>query len=348
MADKPFTMNRKQPGESRAAARVPDEPEPVSDIDRLMADAAESEANVQTILRETHVKEVLDDLGTDLVALEPVKRRIHEIAALLVIDRLRQAHGLSSERPTLHMSFTGNPGTGKTTVALRMAEILKRLGYLEKGHVVSVTRDELVGQYVGHTAPKTKEVIKRSYGGVLFIDEAYYLHRPENERDYGAEAIEILLQVMEADRDKLVVILAGYRDRMDQFFESNPGMGSRVAHHVDFPDYDPAELMEIAELMVARAAYRLSPDAEKALREYVELRIERPRFANGRSIRNAIDRARLRQASRLFESDEQLSKEQLVTIEATDIYSSSVFDEHHSAGEDPESVETTPIPAAKA
>ena len=348
MADKPFTMNRKQPGESRAAARVPDDPEPVSEIDKLMANAAESEANVQTILRETHVKEVLDELGTDLVALEPVKRRIHEIAALLVIDRLRQAHGLSSERPTLHMSFTGNPGTGKTTVALRMAEILKRLGYLEKGHVVSVTRDELVGQYVGHTAPKTKEVIKRSYGGVLFIDEAYYLHRPENERDYGAEAIEILLQVMEADRDKLVVILAGYRDRMDQFFESNPGMGSRVAHHVDFPDYDPAELMEIGELMVNRASYRLSPDAEKALREYVELRIERPRFANGRSIRNAIDRARLRQASRLFESDEQLSKEQLVTIEATDIYSSSVFDEHHSADDDPESVETTPIPAAKA
>ena len=348
MADKPFTMNRKQPGESRAAARVPDEPEPVSEIDKLMADAAESEANVQTILRETHVKEVLDDLNTDLVALEPVKRRIHEIAALLVIDRLRQAHGLSSERPTLHMSFTGNPGTGKTTVALRMAEILKRLGYLEKGHVVSVTRDELVGQYVGHTAPKTKEVIKRSYGGVLFIDEAYYLHRPDNERDYGAEAIEILLQVMEADRDKLVVILAGYRDRMDQFFESNPGMGSRVAHHVDFPDYDPAELMEIGELMVARASYRLSPDAEKALREYVELRIERPRFANGRSIRNAIDRARLRQASRLCESDERLSKEQLVTIEATDIYSSSVFDEHHSADDDPESVETTPIPAAKA
>ena len=341
-------MSRKQPGESRAAARAPEEPEPLSDIDRVMADAASSEANVQTILRETHVKEVLDDLATDLVALEPVKQRIHEIAALLVIDRLRQAHGLSSERPTLHMSFTGNPGTGKTTVALRMAEILKRLGYLEKGHVVSVTRDELVGQYVGHTAPKTKEVIKRSYGGVLFIDEAYYLHRPDNERDYGAEAIEILLQVMEADRDKLVVILAGYRDRMDQFFESNPGMGSRVAHHIDFPDYQVGELMQIAELMIDRASYRLSPEAERALREYVELRIERPRFANGRSIRNAIDRARLRQASRLFESDEQLSKDQLVTIEAADIYSSSVFDEHHTPGEEAGGYQATPISAAKA
>lgn len=342
-------MNRKEPGESRAAARVPEGPEPVAEIDKLMAAAAESEANVQTILRETHVKEVLDDLDADLVALEPVKRRINEIAALLVIDRLRQAHGLSSERPTLHMSFTGNPGTGKTTVALRMAEILKRLGYLEKGHVVSVTRDELVGQYVGHTAPKTKEVIKRAYGGVLFIDEAYYLHRPENERDYGAEAIEILLQVMEADRDKLVVILAGYKDRMDQFFESNPGMGSRVAHHVVFPDYEAGELMEIADLMLDRASYRLSPEAEQALREYVELRIEQPRFANGRSIRNAIDRARLRQASRLFKSDEELSKEQLVTIEADDIYSSSVFDEHRSADDDDEAaaVGATPLPAAK-
>jgi probable Rubsico expression protein CbbX len=349
MADKTFTMDRKQPGESRAATRVPEEPEPVAEIDKLMAAAAESEANVQTILRETHVKQVLDDLDDDLVALEPVKRRINEIAALLVIDRLRQAHGLSSERPTLHMSFTGNPGTGKTTVALRMAEILKRLGYLEKGHVVSVTRDELVGQYVGHTAPKTKEVIKRAYGGVLFIDEAYYLHRPENERDYGAEAIEILLQVMEADRDKLVVILAGYGDRMDQFFESNPGMGSRVAHHVVFPDYDAGELMEIADLMLDRASYRLSPDAEQALGDYVELRIEQPRFANGRSIRNAIDRARLRQASRLFESDEELSKEQLVTIEADDIYSSSVFDEHRSADDDDEAAAAgaTPIRAAK-
>jgi probable Rubsico expression protein CbbX len=326
VADRAFTMERRTPGSSRAATRPADEPKPVAAIDRILAEAADSQASVQTILRETHVNQVLDELDRELVALEPVKRRIREIAALLVIDRLREAHDLSSERPTLHMSFTGNPGTGKTTVALRMAEILHRLGYLEKGHVVSVTRDELVGQYVGHTAPKTKEVIKRSYGGVLFIDEAYYLHRPENERDYGAEAIEVLLQVMEADRDKLVVILAGYKDRMDRFFESNPGMGSRVAHHVDFPDYDVAELMQIAALMVDRAAYRLSDDARNALTEYIDRRITQPRFANGRSIRNAIDRARLRQAMRLFEADGRLTREQLVTIEAEDIYASSVFD----------------------
>ncbi|MFN2612085.1 MAG: CbbX protein [Solirubrobacterales bacterium] len=320
-------MRRKGLDESRAAGRPPEEPEPTAEIDAVIADAIDSKANVQSVLRDTHVKQVLDDLDSELVALAPVKRRIREIAALLVIDRLREAHGLASERPTLHMSFTGNPGTGKTTVALRMAEILKRLGYLQKGHVVSVTRDELVGQYVGHTAPKTKEVIKQAFGGVLFIDEAYYLHRPENERDYGAEAIEILLQVMEADRDKLVVILAGYADRMDQFFLSNPGMGSRVAHHIDFPDYEVDELMDIASLMLDRQAYELSSKAEGALREYVERRATQPRFANGRSIRNAIDRARLRQAYRLFESDDELTKEQLATIEADDIYGSSVFDE---------------------
>jgi len=268
---------------------------------------------------------VLDGLETELVALTPVKTRIREVAALLVIDRLRREEGLTSQPPSLHMSFTGNPGTGKTTVALRMAEILHELGYVEKGHLVAVSREDLVGQYVGHTAPKTKDVLKRAYGGVLFIDEAYYLHRPENERDYGQEAIEILLQVMENDRDKLVVILAGYKDRMDAFFASNPGMASRVTHHVDFPDYTPDELMEIAQRMLERQDYRLSSDAEQAFREYLERRMQMPRFAHGRSTRNAIDRARLRHASRLFDSDRPLGHDELMTIEADDIYASSIF-----------------------
>jgi probable Rubsico expression protein CbbX len=268
---------------------------------------------------------VLDGLETELVALTPVKTRIREVAALLVIDRLRREEGLTSQPPSLHMSFTGNPGTGKTTVALRMAEILHELGYVEKGHLVAVSREDLVGQYVGHTAPKTKDVLKRAYGGVLFIDEAYYLHRPENERDYGQEAIEILLQVMENDRDKLVVILAGYKDRMDAFFASNPGMASRVTHHVDFPDYTPDELMEIAQRMLERQDYRLSSDAEQAFREYLERRMQMPRFAHGRSTRNAIDRARLRHASRLFDSDKPLGHDELMTIEADDIYASSIF-----------------------
>jgi probable Rubsico expression protein CbbX len=277
--------------------------------------------NAQTF----EIDAVLDELEAELVGLRPVKTRIREIAALLAIDRLRREAGLTSQPPSLHMSFTGNPGTGKTTVALRMAEILHRLGYVEKGHLVSVTREELVGQYVGHTAPKTKDVLKRAYGGVLFIDEAYYLHRPENERDYGQEAIEILLQAMENERDRLVVILAGYKDRMDAFFASNPGMASRVAHHIDFPDYTPEELMEIAQRMLDRQDYRFSPAAERAFREYLERRMQMPRFAHGRSARNAIDRARLRHASRLFDGDEPHGHDELMTIEAEDIYASSIF-----------------------
>jgi probable Rubsico expression protein CbbX len=271
------------------------------------------------------IEGVLAQLDADLVALEPVKRRIREIAALLVIDRLRREQGLACARPSLHMSFTGNPGTGKTTVALRMAEILHRLGYIEKPKVVSVTRDDLVGQYVGHTAPKTREVLKRARGGVLFIDEAYYLYRPENERDYGQEAIEILLQVMEAERDDLVVVLAGYRDRMETFFASNPGMGSRVAHHIHFPDFDVRELIAIADLMLDQQGYELTADAREAFGAYVERRVRRARFAHARSIRNAIERARMRQASRLYDRRETLERRDLVTIEAADILASSVF-----------------------
>jgi probable Rubsico expression protein CbbX len=245
-----------------------------------------------------------------------------------VIDRLRMNQGLQAQTPSLHMCFTGNPGTGKTTVALRMAEILHRLGYLRKGHLVAVTRDDLVGQYVGHTAPKTREVLKKAMGGVLFIDEAYYLYRPENERDYGQEAIEILLQVMENNRDDLVVILAGYKGRMDTFFESNPGMRSRVAHHIDFPDFAPDELLHIAELMLAQQQYRFSDEARATFQEYLEARIRQPQFANARSVRNALDRARLRQASRLFgEPDRELSREELSTILPPDIRASRVFAE---------------------
>jgi probable Rubsico expression protein CbbX len=283
--------------------------------------------DVASVLRQSNLHEVLDKLDRELVGLEPVKTRIREIAALLVIDKLRREVGLTSERPSLHMSFTGRPGTGKTTVALRIAEILHGLGYIERPRVVAVTRDELVGQYVGHTAPKTKEVLKRAFGGVLFIDEAYYLHRPDNERDYGQEAIEILLQVMENDRDKLVVVLAGYGEQMEQFFRSNPGMGSRVAHHIDFPDYTPEQLMQIAELMLGRQGYEFSDEARTVFGEYVELRMRRPRFANARSIRNALDRARLRQANRLFEQGGELDRAQLTAIEAPDLLKSRVFDE---------------------
>ncbi|MBK8569027.1 MAG: CbbX protein [Nitrosomonadales bacterium] len=276
--------------------------------------------------RNSNIQEVLAKLDRELIGLLPVKTRIRETAALLLVDRVRKKLNLSALSPTLHMSFTGNPGTGKTTVALRMAEILHRLGYVREGHLISVTRDDLVGQYIGHTAPKTKEIIKKAMGGVLFIDEAYYLYKPENERDYGAESIEILLQVMENNRDDLVVILAGYKDRMDKFFHSNPGMRSRIAHHIDFPDYSADELLVIAKLMLAEQNYRFSPEAEKAFSEYIPLRMKMEHFANARSIRNALDRARMRQANRLFAgAKKSLTKIDLMTIEAEEIYVSRVF-----------------------
>ena len=282
--------------------------------------------NLKQEFEASNIDEVMDKLDRELIGLTPVKTRIREIAALLLVDRLRRKFGISSETPTLHMNFTGNPGTGKTTVALRMAEILHRLGYVREGHLVSVTRDDLVGQYVGHTAPKTREVIKRAMGGVLFIDEAYYLYKPENERDYGQESIEILMQFMENNRDDLVVILAGYKDKMDRFFDSNPGMRSRIAHHLDFPDYSPPELRSIAEIMLAGQSYRLSEDAADALEEYIQRRMTLPHFANARSIRNALDRARLRQANRLFgQRGEALTKADLITIEAADIRASRIF-----------------------
>ena len=307
-----------------------------------MSTVVEKEVDERALSGEADgdIEEVLGQLDRELVGLVPVKSRIREIAALLVIDRLRKEHGLEGGRPSLHMSFTGNPGTGKTTVALRMAEILHRLGYIDNPKVLAVTRDDLVGQYVGHTAPKTREVLKRARGGVLFVDEAYYLYRPENERDYGQEAIEILLQVMENEREDIVVVLAGYRDRMETFFRSNPGMGSRVAHHLHFPDFSVEELMKIGQLMVDQLDYTLSEDAETALLEYVERRVQKPRFAFGRSIRNAIDRARMRQADRLYERrNDGLTRQELMRIEAADIRASSVFDtdEH---GESPQNTES--------
>lgn len=291
----------------------------------LPAEAAEGRLDLGALFTESEVPEFLAELDEGLIGLKPVKRRIREIAAHLVIGRAREKLGLTSGAPTLHMAFTGNPGTGKTTVALKMAQILHRLGYVRRGHLVSVTRDDLVGQYIGHTAPKTKEILKKAMGGVLFIDEAYYLYRPENERDYGQEAIEILLQVMENQRDDLVVILAGYKDRMDRFFESNPGFRSRIAHHIDFPDYEDAELVEIAKTMATDADYAFSPEAEVAIEEYVAKRRLQPNFANARSIRNALDRMRLRQSLRLFETGGLADRDALATISEADVRASRVF-----------------------
>jgi probable Rubsico expression protein CbbX len=330
-APRGFAMPR--PGLSAAGEGPGDRTDPAAGTDP--ADGADP-AGLETLAPDEKVdlaaqeqalriSQMLGRLDAEFIGLAPVKDRVREIAALLLIDRLRRRYGLSSSRPSLHMCFTGSPGTGKTTVAMHMGELLRELGYLRKGQLVSVTRDDLVGQYVGHTAPKTKEVLKRAMGGVLLIDEAYYLYRPENERDYGQESIEILLQFMEAHREDLVVILAGYADRMDTFFRSNPGMASRIAHHIDFPGFTLGELLQIADLMLEREQYRLSPAAREAFAEYVRLRMGQPRFANARSIRNAIDRLRLRQARRLVAGGGLIARGDLMEISAADVRASRVF-----------------------
>ena len=291
-----------------------------------MSSLSTTPVNLQEEYTKTEIAKILNILDEELVGLAPVKARIREIAALLLIDKLRNNLGITAGSPGLHMSFTGSPGTGKTTVGLKMADILYQLGYVQKGHLLTVTRDDLVGQYIGHTAPKTKEVLKRAMGGVLFIDEAYYLYKPDNERDYGSEAIEILLQLMENQRDDLVVILAGYKEPMDKFYESNPGLSSRIANHIDFPDYTVEELLQISKLMLEDQQYQLTPDAEVALTEYIKRRKQKPLFANARSVKNALDRARMRQANRIFDSRGQvLTKKELVNIEAQDILQSTVF-----------------------
>jgi probable Rubsico expression protein CbbX len=286
----------------------------------------ETRIDLHSAINAAGIETVLEQLDRELIGLKPVKARIREIAALLVVNRARQQVGLETSPPSLHMSFTGRPGTGKTTVAERMSKILHGLGYVRKGHVVTATRDDLVGQYIGHTAPKTREMLKKAMGGVLFIDEAYYLYKPENERDYGAEAIEILLQVMENNRDDLVVIFAGYKERMDVFYQSNPGLSSRVANHIDFPDYSASELLAIARLILAGENYRFSAEAQLVFADYIHRRMQLPFFANARSIRNAIDRARMRQANRLYNlSGSTVSRLELMTIEADDITASRVF-----------------------
>lgn len=317
-----FGMSR--PGRNSAGPATPEEPDNDNGEETLPPDA---KIDLTKDRAETGIDDVFNALDDELVGLTQVKTKIREIAALLLVDRARAQFGLSTSRPNLHMSFTGSPGTGKTTVAMRMADMLHRLGYLRRGHLVSVTRDDLVGQYVGHTAPKTKEVLKRAMGGVLFIDEAYYLYRADNERDYGQESIEILLQVMENHREDLVVILAGYKDRMDSFFASNPGMSSRIAHHIDFPDYALDELQDIGKLVLRAEGYTLTPEAKDTFREYLEHRKAQPRFANARSVRNAIERARLRHASRLMTTDQAVGRDELTTLTPEEFLGSRVFTE---------------------
>jgi probable Rubsico expression protein CbbX len=311
---------RPEPEQTPSARRPPKRGRRVEPLaDQLPTD---TKVNFGAERLASGVDEVLMALDRELVGLEQVKGRLREMAALLLVEQVRHRFGLLATRPNLHMCFTGAPGVGKTTVGLRMAELLHKLGYLERGHLVAAMRNDLVGEYIGQTAPKTKRLLDQAKGGVLFIDEAYYLHRTDSEKDYGQEAIEILLQVMENERHELVVILAGYKDRMDAFFESNPGMSSRIAHHLDFENYGLEELDSIGKLMLDQESYYLSDAAQATFREYIERRMQEPRFANARTVRNVLERARFRQANRLFaDADSTWSRDDLMRIEPRDIVS---------------------------
>ena len=270
------------------------------------------------------VQDILSKLDYDLIGLMPVKARVREIASLLVVDKMRLKLGLETSVPSLHMGFTGAPGTGKTTVALRMGQILQRMGYCRSGHVVVATRDDLVGQYVGHTAPKTKEMVKKAMGGILLVDEAYYLYNAANDRDYGQESIEILLNVMENNKEDIIVVLAGYKDRMDAFYSFIPGMNSRIGNHIEFPNYEVEELVEIGKVMCRDLEYNLSDGAYGALKAFMGARMTMPFFANARTVRNAIDLARMSAAIRIFNekmspgSDGMVSEQELMTITGAD------------------------------
>ena len=294
---------------------------------------AQKAGTVDDYMFKEGVKDILEKLDYDLIGLKPVKARVREIASLLVVDKMRLKLGLETSVPSLHMGFTGAPGTGKTTVALRMGQILQRMGYCRTGHVVVATRDDLVGQYVGHTAPKTKEMVKKAMGGILLVDEAYYLYNAANDRDYGQESIEILLNVMENNKEDIIVVLAGYKDKMDAFYGFIPGMNSRIGNHIEFPDYGADELVNIGEVMIRELEYNFAPGAVEGLKAYMEKRMTLPFFANARTVRNAIDLARMSAAIRLYNekmsegSDGMVTEEELTTITAADFPDPDTLDE---------------------
>ncbi|ABI63038.1 CBBX protein [Granulibacter bethesdensis] len=287
----------------------------VSDIEPII--------DLQKELESAGVREVLEALDHEMIGLAPVKSRLREICALLLVDNVRRRHGLMSEAPSLNMAFTGNPGTGKTTVAARMAGVLYRLGFTSRDRLVSVTPDDLLSDTIGQTAQRTKDAIARASGGVLLIDQAHFLLRGDN--GFGQEALEILLQVMERPEADVVFILTGYTREMQHLYSSMAGIRSRIAHHIEFPDYNEEELLDIAEAMLMRQNYRFSDSGREAMIRFIAQRRTEPFFGNGRTIRNALDIARLRQANRLVAIGGQVTPAQLQTLEAPDVLGERLF-----------------------
>jgi probable Rubsico expression protein CbbX len=271
---------------------------------------------------QTGIEDILHSLDKELVGLKSVKNRMREISSVLLFDRIREIQELPVLNSSLHMAFTGRPGTGKTSVAGKIALVLRNLGYLTKGHITNVTREDLVGQYVGHTAPKTREQLQKARGGILFIDEAHHLYKPDNERDYGAEAIELLLQVMENQRDDLIIIFGGTKNKLEGFFNSNPGVSSRIGNHVDFPDYNVSELTEITEFVLNNEnRYKFKSDTLEVLIFYLTQLVKFPAFANVRTVKIFLNQLLSYQAIRVektLSNTGTLDYEALVNIKKED------------------------------
>ena len=278
--------------------------------------------DIKECYKQTGISDILNTLDQELVGLKTVKNRVREISSVLLFDRIREIQELPVLNSSLHMAFTGRTGTGKTSVATKIALVLRSLGYLTKGHLTNVTREDLVGQYVGHTAPKTREQLQKAKGGILFIDEAYQLYKPDNERDYGAEAIELLLQVMENQRDDLIIIFAGAKDKLEKFFNSNPGVSSRIGNHINFNDYTTSELVEITKFLLHNDnRYKFNDETIKILEFYLDQFTKFPAFSNVRTIKVFLNQLFSYQSIRIENTlinTGKLDYESLVTIKKED------------------------------
>lgn len=283
----------------------------------MSEDEQSSASSVKNPRQQETMEDIMNELDS-LIGLDDVKKLVKEIQAFAAIQKKRREENLTADPLVFHMIFKGNPGTGKTTVARLLGKIFNKIGILEKGHLVEVERADLVGEYIGHTALKAKEQIRKSIGGILFIDEAYSLARG-GEKDFGKEAIDTLVKAMEDYKDNLILILAGYKDEMDHFISSNPGLKSRFPITIEFKDYSINELIRISQIMVSKREYKLSLDARRKIISILEKRVQSNdyRMGNARLVRNIVEMAVRKQAVRLV-TKKDVSREDLITLKGED------------------------------
>lgn len=269
------------------------------------------------------VLDVIEMINKEFINLSDVKKQIEEISSLLIFDKIRKANNFAPLINCMHLVFTGKTGTGKTVVGVKMALILRNLGYLTKGHILTVSRDDLVGQYIGHTAPKAADCLQQANGGILFIDNAYTIYQPDNERDYGSEAVEMILQVMENQRDDLVIIFSGEKEKMEKFFHTNPGISSRVGNHIHFKDYTVNDLIKIADsLLLKEYRYKINIEALKILEFYLSQLVQHETFINARTVKALVNQLLCYHAANLeqkLEEKKQLDYESFITLNQEDL-----------------------------